>query len=169
MRSTTERCSARAKGSGEQCRLMVRGGGVCRVHGGAAPQVRRRRLERVALAEALASSPRRHPGEVLLDALHTADVLARDARARVAGGLPSAEAVLALVEAIERAARLAKTTMDADVDQRHAKVAEQHIDTLEAVLRRALELAGLTDGQRGRVLGAVPAALAELVGAAASS
>ena len=36
------RCTARAKSTGQQCRNPpIRGGTVCRMHGGAAPQVRR--------------------------------------------------------------------------------------------------------------------------------
>ncbi len=47
------RCSARARSTGEQCRQpAIRGGTVCRYHGGAAPQVRRSAKQRLAeLAE----------------------------------------------------------------------------------------------------------------------
>ncbi len=43
------RCTARAKSTGEQCqRNAMAGGKVCRVHGGAAPQVRAKAQERLA-------------------------------------------------------------------------------------------------------------------------
>jgi len=54
-------CTAKSKRSGERCRRVVLGGGVCRVHGGAAPQVERGRLQRLteqqAMARARASLP----------------------------------------------------------------------------------------------------------------
>ncbi len=46
------RCTARSKRSGEQCRRLVIGGGVCRMHGGANPVVNAKRLERIAVAQA---------------------------------------------------------------------------------------------------------------------
>lgn len=43
------RCTARSKQSGERCkRVPIPGGTVCRMHGGAAPQVQRSAWERLA-------------------------------------------------------------------------------------------------------------------------
>lgn len=52
-------CTARSKRSGERCKKLVVGGGVCRMHGGANPVVNAKRLERVAIAEVAARLPQR--------------------------------------------------------------------------------------------------------------
>ena len=44
-------CTARSKRSGERCKRLVVGGGVCRMHGGASPAANARRLERIALEQ----------------------------------------------------------------------------------------------------------------------
>lgn len=44
----SRRCTATAKSSGERCkRAAVRGGNVCSMHGGAAPQVKKKAQERL--------------------------------------------------------------------------------------------------------------------------
>lgn len=44
----SDRCTATSKGRGEQCRRSaIPGGRVCRYHGGAAPQVKAKALERL--------------------------------------------------------------------------------------------------------------------------
>src|SRR5512144_1418891 len=49
------RCSARRK-NGAVCRnYAIRGGSVCRMHGGGAPQVRRRAQERILAADGAAA------------------------------------------------------------------------------------------------------------------
>jgi hypothetical protein len=73
MTAGVQRCTAMSKTTGERCKRRTYGGGVCRYHGGGSPQVRAKRLERIALAEALARDPARAPAEVLLDVAHQAD------------------------------------------------------------------------------------------------
>lgn len=121
-----EQCSATAKSTGNRCRrLSIAGGVVCLVHGGAAPQVRRKAAERVALAEALRRADHRPPWEVLSDALDAADSLMRQARMAAAeGGRVTVEQLDRLVDAIERAARMAKVALDAGVDERRVRLAE---------------------------------------------
>jgi hypothetical protein len=47
-------CKAKSKSTGKQCaRAPIAGGEVCRVHGGAAPQVKRKAAERVLLDQAI--------------------------------------------------------------------------------------------------------------------
>ena len=78
-------CTAKSKRSGERCKRVVRGGGVCRMHGGAAPAVRAKQLARVAVQQAALdvrsvnpSMAPASPGEVMLDQMQSA-------RERVAG------------------------------------------------------------------------------------
>ena len=78
-------CTARAKGTGEQCRRAVLGGGVCSKHGGKAPQVRAKQLQRLAVQQAALdvrsvnpSLAPASPGEVMLEQMQSA-------RERVAG------------------------------------------------------------------------------------
>lgn len=53
---TQQRCTARSSRTGEQCKAWaIRGGTVCSVHGGRAPQVRRAAARRLAAAEAAKS------------------------------------------------------------------------------------------------------------------
>src|SRR6266487_1088393 len=81
-----EPCTARAKSTRQPYRVRVVGGGPCRVHGGAAPQVRAKRFERIALSEELARHPHKHPADVLLEALRLNDLLAKKALEAVDAG-----------------------------------------------------------------------------------
>lgn len=46
----SRRCTATSHGTGERCRRSaIRGGTVCRTHGGAAPQVQRKAAQRLAI------------------------------------------------------------------------------------------------------------------------
>lgn len=146
----------RRTNAGGQCAIRVRGGGPCRVHGGAAPQVKRKRLERIALAEALAADPRRHPSEVLGDVLHQADHLMRRAREEVDAEKPTAETMVKLLDLTEHAGRWAKTSLDAEVDQRQTRVLEAQAAALAAVITRVLDRLELSLEQRELVTVVVP-------------
>lgn len=139
MRSIRNQCTAIARRTGERCGMpAIKGAKVCRVHGGMAPQVRRKAAERLALSEAIERADRRPAWEVLADAMHTCDVLAQRARAAAVAGRESPETVLALLDATERAARLAKVALDAGVDERRTRISERmagtFINMFEAVL-----------------------------------
>lgn len=88
----TSRCPATAKGTGQRCQLLVVGGGVCRVHGGRAPQVAARRQVRIIEGRALLAGQvveERDPGEALLAAAHDADaMLQRIKRSSTLAGSP---------------------------------------------------------------------------------
>lgn len=128
-------CRATAKGTGRQCRRMsLRGAAVCISHGARAPQVRRKAAERVAIAEQQAATPRRHPASILLDAMHTADVLARQ------GG---AEAL----QALETAARLARLCLELDLDKRMRLMLDDEVKAWEQISRKASAQAGLSHAQ----------------------
>lgn len=117
------------------------------MHDAGAPQVRAAAAQRVLLAEALASSPRRHPGEVLLDCLHTADVLGQDALAEGAGGCGDGGAVERLVGATARAAALAKTALDAGLQEREVRLREEEGALIVAMLQRVEARMGLSPAQ----------------------
>jgi hypothetical protein len=155
MHPLTSQCTATSKRSGERCKRLVIGGKVCRIHGGAAPQVAEKRRDRIDLAEALADSPRRSPWEVLADVLHSADVIAQSARKQVTSGEVTPETLFALTDAIERAGRWAKTALDAGVDERRIQVAEDQGMRLANAIRAILDRLDLTEQQRvlvGRVV-----------------
>lgn len=151
-----EQCTATSKASGVRCRHLVRGGGVCHVHGGKAPQVRRKRLERVAIAEALARDPRRDPSEVLADVVHQSDWLMRKARGEVRADKPTVKTMAKLLELTEQAGRWAKTSLDAEIDQRQTRVVEAQAVALAAVIQRVLERMDLTDAQMALIPVVVP-------------
>lgn len=141
------RCSAHSSRTGEPCRqwAMV-GGSTCQAHGSMAPAARQAILRRVSLAEALATGDRRHPSEVLDDALRVVDVAGQQLIAAIASGSVTVtpETVTALVEAAKQQAVLAKVVLDAGGGQqwsaREALRAQGAV--LAEVLRALAELLG---------------------------
>jgi hypothetical protein len=128
----------------------------CRMHAGVTGKVAKfKGEERLALAEALKNTPHRHPAEVLLDCVHTADVLLLVARSEVESGEVSAEALDGLRGALDQAARWAKATLDLDVASREHRAFEQVGETYVGLFRRVLDQIGLTPDQEA----AVPAIL----------
>ncbi len=143
----SQQCVATSRNSGVRCKkLAIRGATVCRNHGGATPQVKRKAQERVTLAEALALGDRRPPFEVISDALHAADVIMRDVRARVENDEgASAELLTRFVESLERAARLAKLTIDGKFIEMRMWVQRAEGEEIASVFNEALALAQLPD------------------------
>lgn len=158
----TERCTAKSKRTHEQCKRMVHGGGPCRMHGGAAPQVERKRAERIALAQALLADPRRDPGEVLADVAHQADYLMRRARDEIEAGKLTVATMTRLVEVTEAAGRWAKTGLDAGLAERQTRAMEAQAAALAGVIQRVLDRLNLTPDQRALVPVVVPAELERL-------
>lgn len=108
-----QRCVARRSSDGEQCKRWARRGAkVCDSHGGKAPQVRAAAARRVTLAEAMAAAERRHPNEVLADALHGVDVLARQTQEQLNAGQLDAGLVQALLDSLKTQAAMAKLVLD---------------------------------------------------------
>lgn len=124
---TYEPCTAKAKQTGNRCRRRPSpGASVCTIHGSGAPQVQRKAAARLALAEALAKGDRRPSWEVLADAAHSLDVVARQLRDQiVAGRRVDARTVDQFIEATERQARLAKVVLDAGIDERRLRLAQE--------------------------------------------
>ena len=121
----SERCTAHSKSKGgERCLRWVVGSGVCAVHGRskrvlAAQQGRaaQMRLE-IEAAKNGQVYERRHPAAVLLDAVMGSDVVLRHLLDRRAAGKLTAEESTALGWAIDRAARVSKTAIDASIESR---------------------------------------------------
>jgi len=85
--ATAPTCGARSQQTGRRCgRTLPDGAVVCHAHGGAAGQVRAKALARASLAEALANGDRRPAWEILLDSMHTVDVVARQIQDQVVAG-----------------------------------------------------------------------------------
>jgi hypothetical protein len=145
---TASQCTARAKSTGERCKHRVRGSGVCRVHGASkkvkAAQEARAAVMEAELEAAKQNTPfeRRHPGEVLLDAVMASDVLLQHLLRKRAAGELSADESMALGFAIDRASRTSKTALDAGIEERMQQVRERPtrelVDQLIMVLRSVL-------------------------------
>ena len=143
------KCTATAKSTGKRCGAWaIRGASVCRVHGGMARQVQRRAAERLALAEAMASEPHRHPAEVLMDTLHAADLLMRE---RIQAGTPvDARGLEVLLGAVERAQKFARTVLELDIADRQQRMHERHAAVFVDMFERVLAAAELSPGQDAR-------------------
>jgi hypothetical protein len=149
------RCSSKAKSTGTQCQhyAMV-GANICATHGGMAPQVRAAAEQRVTLAEGLRAAPKRAPWDVLEDALHAADLLMREMFHEVqVSGSVTPQLLDRLVSSFERAHRLAKTNLDAGIDQRRLRLAEAQAGQMFAVFTRVLNspALGLSAAQKALV------------------
>lgn len=129
----------------------IRGGSVCWLHGGRAPQVRAKAAERVAEREALAQAQqqfaRRRPSEILLDALHKADAMAQQAAAE---DWPDAAAWQAKAE------QLAQVALNKDLESNEARIVEEQGVMLADTVRRILNALGLTREQWEQVPVVVP-------------
>jgi hypothetical protein len=102
---------------------------VCRFHGGAASQVERRREARVVVAAArrryAEDFAEREPGEVLLAAVADVDAIVQKVKRQVERREElSGTDLLALGEWLDRAAKLAKTALDAGVQERQVRLHE---------------------------------------------
>jgi hypothetical protein len=94
-RRDNPRCCTARRSDGEPCRrYAARGGNVCRVHGGAAPQVLAKARERISLA---------------------ADRMARELLGIATGAESEAVKLAAVKDALDRAGLSAKTAVEVDV------------------------------------------------------
>lgn len=141
----------------------IRGGQVCPVHGGMAPQTQakaaRTLAEREALAKAQMAYPRRRASEILLDALHKADALAQQAEDE---GWPDAAAHQAKAE------QLAQVALAKDLQAVEDKITEEQGQQLAEVVRRLLErfyqgLVDLLGDEHAAALAAIDAVWASWV------
>lgn len=143
-----QRCSAKSQRSGTQCRKWaIRGGRVCDMHGGRAPQVREAAARRVSLAEAVAGQERRHPVEVMDSALHVVDVAGRQLLERLStGGEITAEDITSLIETAKTQAAMARAVLDTHRGDWTAwskrEAIRQQADALAQVVREVAQILG---------------------------
>jgi hypothetical protein len=147
-------CVGHKRKTGAGCRgNRVAGTTLCSKHGGLAPQVRSKGAERVAaqkvartLGELLAEhdKPDQHPYDALLEVTRGMGAVTRLVQQRLADldtGTPDDEtqAALAAYEKFARSfAAIAKTVLDARLEERMAQVEEAKITMLATALRLAL-------------------------------
>lgn len=124
----SSQCTATAKRSGQRCRQLVVAGGPCFKHGGAAPQVRARRELRIIEGRARLAGEvveQRDPGEALLAAAHDADAMLQRIKGQLDAGRLTGTELTGLGEWIDRVSRIAKTVLDARVDERRLRIDER--------------------------------------------
>ncbi|MFT3831901.1 MAG: hypothetical protein QM711_01065 [Micropruina sp.] len=167
------RCTARAKATGQQCKHLVRGGGVCPQHGGKAPQVRRKREQRMAEAELLAAvredlpvSVQASPAEMLLYAARSAHRVVTVLQGQEAG-VPSDPARLDMLGGwLDRLSKAASVVIASKADElviaQQARIVQGQAQQLAEVLNRVLAEIGLSAEQHAAVPAALGAALAAL-------
>lgn len=143
---SAEQCTAKAKGTQQRCQRLVMGGGVCIVHGGRARQVNAAREARVVAALAQASggvTEARDPGEALVSAAVDADqIVQKLKRSLDAGEEIKPSELRALGDWLDRTGRLAKTVLDARVDERRVRVTEAQHRELLAILTAVIRQLG---------------------------
>jgi hypothetical protein len=151
-----------------RCRKQpIKGGAVCRTHGGSAPQVKAKAEERllhrraVLEAETLGLPREVDPHTALLEELHrTAGhvewlgaVVADLERGKVEG---DSVYVRLYAEERDRLLKVAKACVDVGIEERRVRLAEQAGAQLAAVVRAVLDRLELSDAQRLLALSVVP-------------
>ncbi len=115
------------------------------------------------MRDALQSARRRHPSEILLDAVHALDVLEQQARLQLSADA-SPDQVAAWASDVRAAAALAKTALDVQVDERRVRLAEDQGRLLASGLEWFLDrvaLRGVARTEARRLMGVMLSALAE--------
>lgn len=160
------RCTARSKRTQLQCRrFCAPGARVCYFHGGAIPKVKARAAERVLIADALRTGEVRSPHEVLASALVHMDRIKEALVEQVSFGDPSQPVDFErLVDAIDRAAKLAKVAIDVGIEERQVRVSEAMALQLAGVMRSVLGDLGLSPAQQELVGPSVAKHIAALTG-----
>jgi hypothetical protein len=137
------RCTATAKGTGEQCqKFAMVGMTVCNMHG-VTGNGRRKAEERVTLAQLL-QQDRRHPWEVVLEATHTMDAIVRDLQLGVLAG----ETIT--INQVRH--HMAKTAIDTKAHENVAMAFTRHLELegqlVASAVGVALDKLGLTEPWR---------------------
>jgi hypothetical protein len=117
------RCTAHNKARGPCGNLAMKGGAVCRMHGGKAPQVMAKAQQRVAIKELmsreLTDKERRHPWEIVIDAVQRLD------QAMTSGTWDNEGAYL---EHVVQVIKVGKLIIDAGVSERVVNARTREIE-----------------------------------------
>lgn len=184
----TVQCSARAKSTGERCRRApIRGGAVCIVHGGKAPQVvaaAKRRREAAQVEYEVRGLLAFTSYEGVCDPLEALALLADESlafkealasrvndlagqiRYKASGaGTEQLRAEVALYErAMDRTGRLLDALARSGFEERRTQLAEQQGLLVVEALRRIFDRLALTEEQRALVPTVVPEELRRISG-----
>jgi hypothetical protein len=149
--SEKRQCNGTAKHTGERCKnAPLRGTTVCKFHGGMAPQVQAAAKRRLAETQAmkmldqLGADPAddRHPIEHLLGELWQAAVAADYLGSMAVMDGPKGPLWRAWERERDRRARLAKMALEAGVEERRVRIAEEHALALAGAIRAILANVG---------------------------
>lgn len=168
--SFVSQCTARSKQTGEQCKRLVRGGGVCRWHGGAAPQVERHREIRIVKYEAHQEAaeqgfpPPRDAAEALMSALSDSDAVVQKLKEMIGSGVFDPAQIEALGSWLDRVGRLSKLVIDSKLDERKVRRDEQTAKMIADAIRGVLAELELTPEQQRLVPIVVPRQLRVIAG-----
>ena len=148
-------CVARNKKTGERCKQRVIGGGPCRFHGGAAPQVAAARQARILAGEAALAAqgdPRRDPADALQAAAQDADVIVQRLKRQVrAGDVIDIPSLQVLGDWLDRVSRLSKGVLDARIDERRVELEQVRANMVISSFHASLEDLGLSEVERDGV------------------
>lgn len=141
-----EQCSATSKATGQRCRIRVIGGGPCRLHGGAAPQVVAAREARIVAAEAAMEAPKTtaEAADVLLGAMNDAHSILQRLKQNIADGRVTVADLDALGQWVDRASRTAKVVVDVGLEERRVRISEEQGQQLAEAIHRIL--VGMLEG-----------------------
>lgn len=156
-----ERCTAVSKRTGERCKRLVRGGGVCPMHGGRAPQVEMSRQRRILAAEAAADGrglPPRDAAAALISATQDADLVLQRLKDEALddSGRVNMVVIGAVGEWLDRVGRLAKVCLDSKAEMARVALAESQGVVIASVLNRIFDRLALTPEQWAMVPVIVP-------------
>lgn len=191
-------CNGHNRLGGPCGQMPIRGGTVCRLHGGAVGAVKKKALERRQLkfvegkiAKLLAECDveTQHPLDGLLDVVRQSGAMVRmlagmvgelDPHNPVIRGMPVASGTFTGPDHLgdgapnvlltlygqwaDRYARACKLALDANIDERLLRNAEATSDAMFKALGRAVEAAGLTAEQSGRLRGTLASELRRFMG-----
>lgn len=134
-------CAAKSKSTDKPCqRYAVPGATVCPSHGGSTRAVRDKADLRMSLSQLLRDEPR-PPWQVLLEALAASDALMRDGLQTVsdAGENVTPDQLDRFVSSLERAAKLSKITLDANVGERRTRLLESQTKIMAGAVSAGLD------------------------------